>query len=127
MSVDLLLERLEGAVRACESLSDTDTESYEQKIAEQFIALRTAIYHKIEEKTIILTELEWRKETLRESFRKDIKNILKGEAERISSIYGYNLKTVEKLLWEMNEDKYKEEINVSDIIILYDYEYWTLE
>lgn len=124
-----LVEKLQEAIKACEEIPVKELNAQKQQIMEQFKELQKAVFEIVDEKTIILSALNWKKtnKTVLESV--EFTKIIEAEAKRIALQYGYSYEAIYEMLEIKN--KLNHQAKCTDPHLLsessYTYTYWILE
>lgn len=122
-----LVEKFQEAIKACEEISVKQLNAQKQEIAKQFEELRKVVYEIVDEKTIILANLNWKR--AEKIVAAPFYEVLKAEAKRISMIYGYPAETIFEILNTKNAFDHTEVVKEAHLLwdTTYKYQYWTLE
>lgn len=118
-----LLEKLQEAIKACEEIPVKELNAQKQQIMEQFKELQKSVFEIVDEKTLILSNLGWKRKEKSVGITVGFEEVLKSEAKRIALKYGYNEETVLKMLQIQNEYNHREGYYLTRS----EYIYWTLE
>ena len=122
-----LVEKLQEAIKACEEIPVKELNAQKQQIMEQFKELQKAVFEIVDEKTIILSALKWKKVEKKVSGEFD--SLLEAEAKKIALQYGYLWETVYEILEVKNKYDHESDCIESHLLCnsVYMFEYWTLE